>query len=50
MAETKNRILAWKNDKYQIVRPGGPINGSNNPKAFAVLQITVMTKQAIPSQ
>jgi len=50
MVVTKNKILAWKNDKYQMVCPGVTVNGSKNPKAFTTLQITAMTKQVIPSQ
>jgi hypothetical protein len=50
MVVTKNKILPWKNDKYQMVCPGVTLSGSQNPKALTALQITAMTKQAIPSQ
>jgi len=50
MVVAKNKILAWKNDKYQMVCPGVTFSGSHSPKAFTVLHITAMTKQAIPSQ
>jgi hypothetical protein len=50
MVAAKNNMLAWKNDKYQMVCPGVTANGSINPKAFTALQITAMTKQVIPSQ
>jgi hypothetical protein len=50
MVVTKNKILAWKNDKYQLVCPGAMVIGIQNPQAFPALQITAIAKQVIPSQ